>query len=204
MNTVQNKNFTLQFGDISTAPSPAPTAFLKQVHGATCVVVNAAADREQEGDVVLTSTPGLRIAVRTADCVPLAFYDTQNHAAAMVHAGWRGAVAGVVQAAMKSMHNEFGTTPQNLSAYIGPCARWCCYEVGSEVATLVPPDALSMRDGLMYLDMPTFVQTQLGQAGIAPERVLCEDTCTICTPQYHSYRRDGTDAGRNISMIILN
>ncbi len=196
-----NTHFTLQFGGALTGAPQPPAAFLKQVHGATCHVVDAASDRTLEGDAILTSTKGLSIALRSADCVPLALYDAKNHAAAMVHAGWRGAVAGVVPAALKSMQEHFGTVPENLTAYIGPCARWCCYEVGPVVAEQVPASALQTREGRTYLDMPTLVIEQLG---IAPDRVLCEYTCTICSPQYHSYRRDGDKAGRNISSITLH
>ena len=201
MPIITTKNFELQFGDATSSTPTEPAAFLKQVHGTTCQLVSAASYREMEGDALLTNTPGLSIGVVTADCAALALYDEKNHAAAMVHAGWRGAVAGVVGQALKSMHEHFGTKNDNVLAYIGPCARWCCYEVGPEVAEQVPKNALQMRDGKTYLDMPTLVIEQLG---IAPDRVLCEYTCTICTPQYHSYRRDDSKAGRNISTITLH
>ena len=204
MHVINTQHFTLQFGDASTIASKAPCAFLKQVHGTTCHLVSAQCDRELQGDSLLTSTPGLGIGVVTADCVPLALYDAKNHAAAMVHAGWRGAVAGVVFETIKQMHKHFGTQPQNVTAYIGPCARWCCYEVGQEVAAQVPQDALASRDGRSYLDMPRLIQTQLMHAKIAEQNVLCEYTCTICSPPYHSYRRDGSRAGRNVSIMILN
>ena len=114
--------FILEFGGAHTGAPQAPAAFLKQVHGTTCRLVDAATSSDTEGDIILTRTPGLAIGVVTADCAPLALYDEKNHAAAMVHAGWRGAVAGVVQQALKSMHDHFGTIPQNVLASIGPCA----------------------------------------------------------------------------------
>ena len=173
------------------------------MHGTTCQLVDAPSDCKLEGDAILTSTTGLGIGVRTADCLPLALYDEQHHAAAVVHAGWRGAVAGVVPTAIKSMQTHFGTTPQGLTAYIGPCARWCCYEVGQDVALQVPKDALRVKEESTYLDMQALVHEQLLEAGIAPGRILCEDACTICGVQYHSYRRDGEHAGRNLTIMIL-
>ena len=203
MPTINTKKFTLHFGDAHSEMPTVPTAFLKQVHGTTCRLVSAPENREHEGDALLTSTRGLGIGVVTADCLPLALYDSTNHAAAIVHAGWRGAVAGIAAQTLKEMHTHFGTLPENVTAYIGPCARWCCYEVGPAVAAQVPVCALAARDGRTYLDMRAFIKAQLVTAGIAQAQVLCEDTCTICSPQYHSYRRDGGKAGRNTTVIIL-
>ena len=203
MLNINTDHFALQFGDAHSGLTAAPCAFLKQVHSATCRVVTSQTYREYEGDSLLTRTPGLAIGVVTADCVPLALYDAKNHAAAMVHAGWRGALGGVVQETIKEMQAQFATTPEGLMAYIGPCARRCCYEVGPEVAAQVPACALTQRDESLFLDMPTLVGWQLQDAGIAQASVLCEYTCTICSPQYHSYRRDGSDAGRNITIMTL-
>jgi YfiH family protein len=87
-----------------------------------------------QGDALLTSQPGLLLAVQTADCVPILLVDTARRAAAAVHAGWRGTLARVVAKTVGRMRLEFGTRPADIVAAIGPSIGRCCYEVGPEVA----------------------------------------------------------------------
>lgn len=85
-------------------------------------------------DALLTQTPGLLLAVQTADCVPILLVDTRRRAVAAVHAGWRGTLARIAQKALGKMRMEFGTRPADVIAAMGPSIGPCCYEVGPEVA----------------------------------------------------------------------
>jgi hypothetical protein len=87
-----------------------------------------------QGDALLTSQPGLLLAVQTADCVPILLADPARRAVAAVHAGWRGTLARVVAKTVGRMRLEFGTRPADIVAAIGPAIGRCCYEVGPEVA----------------------------------------------------------------------
>jgi polyphenol oxidase len=86
------------------------------------------------GDALLSEEPGILLSVRTADCLPVLLVDSGRHAVAAVHAGWRGALARIMEATVAHMRRLFGTRPEDLVAAIGPSIRACCYEVGEDVA----------------------------------------------------------------------
>jgi YfiH family protein len=107
---------------------PAALSTLQQVHGRTVRVVAGPEQSRRDGDALVSRTPGLLLAVTTADCVPVLLVDRAAGVAGAVHAGWRGAVAGVVDAAVTAMV-ELGATTTGLVAAVGPCIRQNGYEV---------------------------------------------------------------------------
>lgn len=113
---------------------------LKQIHSDVIYRVDSAdqpggsATGLLPGDALITRTPGLLLAVQTADCVPILLADTKRHAVAAIHAGWRGTLARIVAKTIGRMHMEFGTRPADIVAGIGPAIARCSYEVGPEVA----------------------------------------------------------------------
>jgi hypothetical protein len=87
------------------------------------------------GDGLITATPGLLLAIQTADCLPVILVDTRHRAVGVFHAGWRGTVKRIVEKGVGEMFRHFGTRPRDLKAAIGPGIQGCCYEVGEEVRT---------------------------------------------------------------------
>ena len=85
------------------------------------------------GDGIITSTPGLLLAVKTADCTPVLVVDIERKVVGAFHAGWRGTAARVVEKGIGEMRRHFGSEPDDLRAAIGPCIRRCCYTIGEEV-----------------------------------------------------------------------
>jgi len=85
------------------------------------------------GDGLITAEPGILLTIRTADCLPVLLVDPRQQAVAAVHAGWRGALAGVIEKAVGDMRRALGSDPGRLIAALGPSIRVCCYEVGAEV-----------------------------------------------------------------------
>ncbi len=85
-----------------------------------------------KGDALLTNVPGVLLAVQTADCVPIVLADKKRRAVAAIHSGWRGTLLRIAAKALGRMRMEFGTSPQDVIAAIGPSIGRCCYEVGSE------------------------------------------------------------------------
>ncbi|MGA2984995.1 MAG: peptidoglycan editing factor PgeF [Terriglobia bacterium] len=85
------------------------------------------------GDGLMTAEPGILLTIRIADCLPLLLVDPRRRVVAAVHAGWRGALARVIEKAVGDMRRTFGSDPQDLIAAVGPSIRACCYEVGEEV-----------------------------------------------------------------------
>lgn len=174
-------------------------AMLKQIHSAACL---ASAGRQGvigEGDALVERTPGIVVAVRTADCIPILLVDERNRAVAAVHAGWRGTVAQIAGHAVAAMSGYFGTDPVDLRAAIGPGIGKCCYEVGPEVA------AHFGEQGRAHIDLAAANRAQLLAAGVTPERIYASNLCTMCrADEFHSFRRDREAAGRMYSFAGIH
>ena len=169
-------------------------ATLRQIHSSTCIAAEGRSGFLGPGDALLENTPGAIVAVRTADCIPVLLVDERLRAVAAVHAGWRGTAACIVQRALESMRERFGTSPADLHAAIGPGIGPCCYEVGPEVA------AQFGAQGRTHIDLAGANRRQLVEAGVTPGRIYASNLCTMCRPEdFYSFRRDGEAAGRLFS-----
>ncbi len=208
-----------------TAPpqTPTPTALLArrfaealgyrdlpivratQVHGSRVVVVTEAPKPGEvvdagECDALVTSLPGVGLVVQTADCVPVIL--AAANAVGVVHAGWRGAAAGVARVAAEAFL-ALTRDVDSARAWLGPAIGPCCYEVGEEVAENFAPAHRRPGAGEKpHLDLPSAVRSQLEAAGIRRERIMQPNGCTFCGgDRFASYRRDGTTAGRMIALV---
>jgi purine-nucleoside/S-methyl-5'-thioadenosine phosphorylase / adenosine deaminase len=186
-------------GRLGRAVGFAPDALFEvsQVHGARVV-------REQRGveaDAIVVGTGAA--GVRVADCVPVLVGHVESGAAAAVHAGWRGVVAGVVGAALA----ELGVGRK--VAAVGPSIGPCCFEVGAEVALEIAraaqdPGVVARRVGTKaYVDLRRAVRAQLRAAGIADVEIEDVPGCTRCDAErFFSFRRDGDPSGRHLAVIV--
>jgi YfiH family protein len=123
---------------------------IRQIHSDIIFRADAAPAEPPKADALITATPGLLLAVQTADCVPILLADRRNHAVAAVHAGWRGTLTRIGAKVIGRMNMEFGTRAEDVIAAIGPAIEQCSYEVGSEVAQKFAaqfPDARAWFDG---------------------------------------------------------
>jgi hypothetical protein len=172
---------------------PPPTArTLRQVHSVRVVRVEDCGSGT-EGDALIGRQPGVWLAVKTADCVPILLADPRRRAVAAVHAGWRGVVAGVLVQALHSMESAFGSRSCDLVAAFGPCIQSCCFAVGPEVARQFRslfPERTDL-EGPARIDLVEALRRQFLGAG-APEKNLSTGApCTVCGPSHlHSWRRD--------------
>ena len=112
-----------------------PLITLRQIHSDIIRCVDSIPDEQLAGDGLITATPGLLLAIQTADCLPVIVVDTKRRAVGVFHAGWRGTVKRIVEKGVGEMHRCFGSRPRDLKAMIGPGIQNCCYEVGEEVRT---------------------------------------------------------------------
>ena len=110
-----------------------PLVQMKQMHSAVIHRVSAPPRQPLAGDGVITNTPGLLLAIKTADCVPVLVADVKRRVVGAFHAGWRGTAARIVEKGVGEMRRQFGSVPRDLRAAIGPSIRRCCYQVGPEV-----------------------------------------------------------------------
>ena len=154
-------------------------------------------------DAAVAFVPNAPVAVVTADCAPIVLVDDDGGSVAVVHAGWRGLVGGVIPAAVDAMRERGATS---ISAALGPCIHAECYEFdGPELDALVAEFGESVRSttatGSPALDMPAAVRAALNAVDVA--LVLDVDACTSCTPGYWSHRAR-TDAQRQATVAWLS
>jgi YfiH family protein len=110
-----------------------PLVTLLQIHSDIIHRVDSTSEAELFGDGLITDTPGLLLAIQTADCLPIILVDPKRRAIGVFHAGWRGTVKRIVEKGAGEMRRCFGTVPRDLKAMIGPGIHGCCYNVGQEV-----------------------------------------------------------------------
>jgi polyphenol oxidase len=163
---------------------------------------------EREADWIATNVPGIGIGVLTADCVPILVHDPITNVVGAIHAGWRGAVDGVVLKALEGMEQVFGTQPHDLNIFIGPHARTCCYTVDQKFYDTVMQkpfgkNAWHENETGLCFDLSHSCLEQLAKAGVLTDNITNVATCTVCTPAYCSYRREKDAALRNVSWIGL-
>lgn len=188
---------------------------LYQVHGNNIVRVKTAWDNDTrpEGDALVTNRPGIALGILTADCVPVLFSDMQNTVIGATHAGWKGAIGGVLEATIAAM-KSLGAGRDTIAAAIGPCIKQPSYEVGPEfyghfmqenahnVDFFIP----SLRPGHHYFDLSAYVRLRLMRAGIEQIDTLPHDTYAE-EGRFFSFRRatlrGERDYGRQVSAVMI-
>lgn len=125
--------FLHSIGAVNGDGSPWHLSQVRQIHSAIVQRMNDVSADTPAGDGMITVTPGLLLAIKTADCVPVLVVDVKRRVVGAFHAGWRGTAARVLEKGVGEMRRQFGSQPRHLRAAIGPCIRKCCYAVGSEV-----------------------------------------------------------------------
>lgn len=197
---------------IGAAPDRLVTAH--QVHSARAVIIERPfAGPPEKADAMATRAPGLALGVLAADCMPWLFCDAQAGVIAAAHAGWRGALAGVLESAIEAMAT-LGARPERIIAAVGPCLRQPQFEVGPELidaftrkhqhaARFFTP---APKAGKYLLDLIGFAKDRLNALRVT--RIDDIDRCTLARPdRYFSYRamrrRGERDYGRNLAMITL-
>ena len=186
-----------------------------QIHSAEAVIADAAWDRmaAPHVDGVATKAIGIAAGVTTADCCPILFADPQARVVAAAHAGWKGAIGGVIEATIARME-ELGATRSGITAALGPCIRQKSYEVGPEFAARFTADdqenarwfAPGDRPGHAWFDLGGYVVARLRRAGLAEVDDLGLDTYPD-EERFFSFRRtthrSEPDYGRMIAAITL-
>ncbi len=129
----RNRQIFLRRLGIAPTQTPWPLVTLRQSHSDLIHCVSGPLSAPPAGDGLVTRTPGILLAILTADCLPVILVDSKCRAVGVFHAGWRGTVKRIVEKGVGVMRFRFGTSPRNLKAAIGPGIHSCCYEVGAEV-----------------------------------------------------------------------
>lgn len=196
-------------------PRPRLVVAVDQVHGTDTLVL----DRPVSGrevfsggwDSLVTNQPGVLLTIRTADCVPVLIHDPVHHVVAAVHAGWRGAVGGIVLHVLRQMAARFGSGATELTVAIGPAIGPCCYEVDEPVLTPLRERHQGWQSvvvmqgaGKGRLDLRALVRMQALEAGVEPGKIAVVNPCTACRADlFYSYRRDGRVVETMVHGIML-
>ncbi|KCZ87416.1 peptidoglycan editing factor PgeF [Hyphomonas jannaschiana] len=184
-----------------------------QIHSADVVHVTEAWDTDRpQADAMVTTLPGLALCILTADCTPVLFADAEAGVIGAAHAGWKGALGGVLEATVASM-TELGARPGHIHAAIGPTIGQASYEVGPEFRDIFL-DASPASEYLFvpgkgdrfHFDLPAYCQASLTAMDIGHVADLGLDTCALEDGYFSNRRRNHRgepDYGRNASVIVL-
>lgn len=177
----------------------------RQTHGCLCRVIDRTPfpETELEGvDGLVTSLPDVVIGVNTADCLPVVMTDEDNGVVGVAHAGWRGALGGVVQSTLEAMLGS-GADVGSVKVIMGPCICTECFEVGREVASQFPSANVVEYDK-PHVDLAGYVRDRLMECGVRPENISLPGDCTRCRPElYFSARAMGVASGRNFTFAVM-
>lgn len=200
----------------------------EQVHGHSVYKVERSdrgrgRERHQDAiagcDAIMTNVPGILLVSYYADCVPLYFYDKDNNAVALAHAGWRGTVEQIAAHTIEAMQREYGTRTDALRAAIGPSISSCCYEVDGQVISsleqlahnygLDPVQSGWMNrvseEGKSQIDLKEINRQIMMKAGILPIHIELTKYCTGCrTDLFYSHRIEKGKTGRMASWIGIS
>ena len=187
-------------------------ATVNQVHSARAVTLNGPLGERPEADAIVTATPGIALGILTADCQPVLFSDPDAGVIGAAHAGWRGAVDGILESTLDAMET-LGAKRANVRAVIGPTISQRAYEVGPEFLDRFldedPDNARFFAGGdsdRVHFDLPSYGLHRLRQAGVGEAEWTRH--CTYSDPdRFYSFRRTThakeADYGRLISVICL-
>ena len=185
-----------------------------QVHGTEAVIVETAWEpgKGPKADAVVTNRPGVALGVGTADCGPILIADAKAGVIGAAHAGWRGAIDGIAEAAIAAMVT-LGARRERMVAVLGPSISQANYEVGPELIARFTADnadnaryfVASSRPGHALFDLPGYTVDRFAAAGVT---AVAMDLCTYAEPErFYSYRRathrGEPDYGRLLSAIVL-
>jgi YfiH family protein len=186
---------------------------IRQVHGTAVAVVEAAWEIGQgpDADALVTRRPGLALGVITADCAPVLLADAQAGVVGAAHAGWRGAVAGILENTVLQME-RLGASRTRLRAVIGPCIALESYEVGGDLrdAVLAASDwgagffGPGARDAHWQFDLAGYCAARLSRCGVAGQSIgmdTCKDEARFFSHRRRTLRREGA-IGHQISVIV--
>jgi hypothetical protein len=191
--------------------------FSDQVHGDVVrkVTVNDRGKNFGESDIegidaLMTNEKGIPLVTFYADCTPLFFLDPVKKVIALAHAGWKGTVLNIGLKTVKAMEKEYGSSPEDILAAIGPSIYKCCYEVGDDVAgkfkeTIAEWEKVLEKkpDGKWMLDLQEANYIELINCGIPDKNITVSRMCTHCSDEFYSYRRDKGITGSMAAFIEL-
>ena len=203
------KDNTVDKNSIAADLGIEPSALFvpEQTHSSHVEIIDSLSQSEGDDmqglDALVTQEPGKALAARTADCLPVFFFDPKVRVIAVAHGGWRGLVAGILENTVANMIN-LGAKPPRIKVQFGPHIAVESYEVGDDILSNFCPDEVTERDGRRFVDLSKVALNRLAQVGVLPENISLCDIDTFTNPDCFSARKEGIDTGRMYSVIMLD
>ncbi len=173
-----------------------------QIHDTNVEIVNAAGFYP-ETDGLVTRVPGVALCLTAADCASVLIADCKNGVVGACHAGWKGAVGGIVPKTVQKMLSV-GADPASMKTYIGPCISVANFEVGEEVASQFPSSFVDRSFDKPHVDLSGTLRQQLLDAGVANSDIEVSDRCTYAEIEtFFSHRAENGKTGRMMAFIAL-
>lgn len=184
------------------------------VHGVNVVAVTADDEGRliPECDGILTDAAGVPLVVAHSDCVPIFMWSHDERVVGLLHAGWRGVLAGILPAAIQKMGDVWGIAPEDLFLHFGPSLQSCHFEIQHDVEAMFAErgygNAVVYREDKMFGDLFAVLRAQADDTGVLAASITADSRCTFCTlngdgqPMFGSWRRDGV-AERNMISVMM-
>ena len=207
----QKETVDQNFALLQRALSIERLVTLDQIHSNK--VFYARDSMTEAGDGLFTDRPGLALAVKVADCLPIYFFNSAVPAATtpgveaiasiagIVHAGWRGTAKQIAAVLVREMTEKFKITGQDLLFAFGPGIGPCCYEIGPDVREIFGGRFITERNDRWYLDLKAANRALLSDMDLTEAGSL--DVCTRCNPDFFYSTRRETPTGRNLALIRI-
>lgn len=189
----------------------------RQTHTNNVVVINEDnLDSElQDVDGVITKLKSVALTIATADCQSIILYDKKNEVIGNIHSGWKGTLNKILNNGINLMIKEFSSNVEDIIVCIGPSIMGCCFEVDKDVVDMFTNNfddieefikLGEIKDGKQkyYIDTIGINKRELINLGILEENIYLSNVCTKCSSDtYYSYRVQGQDSGRNVTLVCM-
>ena len=157
-----------------------------------------------DADAMYTDKKNLALAVGSADCNTIFFYDTKKEVIAAIHSGWRGTHKRIAEKTIYALQEKFSSKPENIFAYMPPAITYLNYQVGKDVSEKFSNKFVHKIGDSIYIDVTKANYTMLLNAGIPAEQIQVSNLCSFANANlFHSYRRDKENSGRAWGMIYM-
>ena len=154
----------------------------------------------EDTDGLITSNQDIILSLQTADCMPIFLFDKFNGLKGLIHSGWRGTKDKIIENALNIML-ENNSDLSNIKIVIGASIHKCCYEIGLDLVPYFDSSCIYTLDGKKYLSLQEQIMIDLNELGILKNNIYIDKSCTFMNSSLSSYRRDGSAAGRMISLL---
>ncbi len=163
-------------------------------------------------DGLITNVPGRALFIPVADCAAIAFYDPNQQVIAMIHAGWRGTLQGIIPETVKTMREHFGSSPTDILVGVSPILGKCCYQVRQDLVNIfmeafpaqVHDFFEPQADDTYLFDIAAVFRWQLLESGVQIDHIEESGICTAChTDEFYSHRAEHGKTGRFAGLIVL-